>query len=90
MLDIMLDMKTASVRQLLHNVTGVMRWVENGETVELTKRGKVIAELRPPRPRKPRKVKMPDFLARMKSYCGDFVLSDEQAARILDESRGEE
>jgi antitoxin (DNA-binding transcriptional repressor) of toxin-antitoxin stability system len=83
-------MKQATVRQLLHNVTGVMRWVEDGETVEVTKRGKVIAELRPPMPKKPRKVRMPDFMARMKSYCGDFVLTDEQAARILAESRGDE
>jgi antitoxin (DNA-binding transcriptional repressor) of toxin-antitoxin stability system len=78
-------MKKASVRELLHNVTGVMRWVEGGETVELTKRGKVIAELRPPTPKKPRKVRMPDFLARTKSYCGDFVLTDEAYQRLRDE-----
>jgi len=83
-------MKKASVRQLLHNVTGVMRWVEDGETVEVTKRGKVIAELHPPAPRKRGKVQMPDFMARMKSYCGDFVLTADQAARILAESRGDE
>ncbi|HVM60929.1 MAG TPA: hypothetical protein VMV72_08685 [Verrucomicrobiae bacterium] len=78
-------MRKASVRQLLHNVTGVMRWVEDGETVELTKRGKVIAELRPPALRKRRKVKMPDFLARVKSYCGDFVLSDDAYRQLRDE-----
>jgi antitoxin (DNA-binding transcriptional repressor) of toxin-antitoxin stability system len=83
-------MKKATVRELLHNVTGVMRWVEDGETVEVTKRGKVIAELHPPAPKKPRKVRMPDFLARTKSYCGDFVLTHEQAARIIRESRGDE
>jgi len=36
-------MKRANVRQLLHNVTGVMRWVENSETEDQTTRGKVIA-----------------------------------------------
>jgi len=63
----------------------VMRWVKDGETVELTKHGKVIAELRPPAPKKRRKVRMPDFLARTKSYCGDFVLTDEAYQRLRDE-----
>ncbi len=78
-------MKTATMRELLHNPTGVLRWVEDGETVTLTKRGKPIAQVIPPTPAKPRKVEWPDFAARARAYCGDVVLSDEDVARLKDD-----
>jgi antitoxin (DNA-binding transcriptional repressor) of toxin-antitoxin stability system len=78
-------MKTATVRQLLHDFSGVLRWVEEGEEVQISKHGKVIALLKPPRPSKPPKIQMPDFAARAKSYCGDFVLSDKALQSVLDD-----
>ena len=77
-------MKTATVRQLRHDFGSVLAWLEEGEEVEIKKRGKVVARMTPPRPRKGGKVQWPDILARLKSYCGDFVLSDKALQALLD------
>jgi len=69
-------MKTTTVRELRHHFGAVLRMVENGETVVLTKRGKTVAELWPPTPPKPRKPQWPDIEARMKAIFGDKVLPD--------------
>lgn len=68
-------MKTATLRQLRHDFGSVLAWVEQGEPVEISKRGKIIALLSPPplpKPAKPRK--RPDFAARLKRIYGDLVL----------------
>jgi len=41
-------MKTANVRQLRHAFGGVMDWINEGQQVEIIKKGKVIALLSPP------------------------------------------
>ncbi len=41
-------MKTAGIRELKAQLSRYIRQVEDGETVLVTDRGKVIAELRPP------------------------------------------
>ena len=62
-------MKTATVRQLRHDFGAVLNWVEEGEPVEISKRGKIVALLTPPPAPKPaRSRKRPDFAARLK-YC---------------------
>jgi prevent-host-death family protein len=73
-------MKTTTVRELRHHFGDVLRLVENGEPVAVTRRGKTVAELRPPTPAKPRKLQWPDFEARMKDIFGDKVLPDIIAA----------
>ena len=74
-------MKTASV----------FRWIEEGETVELTKRGRVVGRVVPAPPAKPRKFKMPDFAAIRREILGDDLksrmLTPEDSAFIRD--RGE-
>lgn len=68
-------MKTATVRQLRHNFGGVMAWVEEGESVRISKRGKIIALLFPPGPVAPhRRRKRPDFMARLRRNFGDSML----------------
>jgi prevent-host-death family protein len=68
-------MKTATVRQLRHQFGTVLSWVEEGEPVEISKRGKIIALLSPPPARAPaRPRKRPDFAARLKRIYGDKVL----------------
>jgi len=69
-------MKTATVRQLRHHFGAVLNWVEEGEAVKISKRGKIIALLTPPpapKPARPRK--RPDFAARLKRIYGGKVLS---------------
>lgn len=68
-------MKTATVRQLRHDFGTVLNWVEEGEQVEISKRGKIIALLTPaPAPKPVRSKKRPDFAARLKRIYGDKVL----------------
>jgi antitoxin (DNA-binding transcriptional repressor) of toxin-antitoxin stability system len=68
-------MRTATVRQLRHDFGSVLAWVEEGEAVGISKRGKVIALLSPPpAPRRTRTRRRPDFLARLKRIYGDKVL----------------
>jgi len=68
-------MKTATLRKLRHDFGSVFAWVEQGEPVGISKRGKIIALLSPPpatTPAKPKK--RPDFAARLKRIYGDLVL----------------
>jgi prevent-host-death family protein len=44
-------MKTATVRELRNQYRHVLGWVEAGEEVTISKRGKVIARLVPEKPR---------------------------------------
>ena len=41
-------MKTAGIRELKDHLSAFVREVESGETVLITDRGRVVAELRPP------------------------------------------
>ena len=69
-------MKSATVRQIRHYFSTVLNWVEDGEQVEVSKRGKIVALISPPPPLKPvRAGKRPDFAARLKRIYGDKVLS---------------
>lgn len=69
-------MKTASVRQLRHDFGAVLNWIEEGERVEISKRGKIIALLSPPPPIKAKPKGRPDFAARLKRLYGDKVFAD--------------
>jgi prevent-host-death family protein len=69
-------MKTASVRDLRNNFAKISRWLENGEEVQITKRGVVTAKLIP---KKKSKLKRKPFNAeeRMKwlrEVYGDKIL----------------
>ena len=86
-----LTMKTASVADLRNRFPSVFRWIEEGETVELTKRGRIVARIVPAPPAKPRKFKVPDFAAIRREILGDDLasrmLTPEESAFIRD--RGE-
>jgi prevent-host-death family protein len=69
-------MKTVTIRQLNHDLGGVLHWVEEGESVCITKRGKIVALLSPPPPTwRNRRPKRPDFAAQLKRIYGDKVFS---------------
>lgn len=65
-------MTRASVRDLRYDFKKIERLLLQGEEVQITKYGRVIARLVPERPGCPRK--MPDFGARMRKIFGDKVL----------------
>ncbi len=61
-------MKVATVADLRNNFARVSRWIEDGEKVEIRKRGKVFATLSPPPAgkKKKEKIEWPDLMARLK------------------------
>lgn len=81
-------MKTASVRELRNHYSTVMKWIEAGEEVKISKRGKVIARLVPDRPEPQRKVDWSTSAAVLRDRSGDRMLSAEESASLLAESQG--
>ena len=80
-------MKTATVRQLRNESRSVLSWVEAGEEVAISKRGKVIARLVPEKP-KTAKVDWTQSPTLKLHYEDLPVLTAEQSQSLLDESRG--
>jgi antitoxin (DNA-binding transcriptional repressor) of toxin-antitoxin stability system len=78
-------MKTVTTREVQHHFSRVLNYVEAGEEVQVTRRNKVVARIVLPEPvAKPRrrKVKWPDFRARMTKIFGDKVF---ESNAILEE-----
>jgi antitoxin (DNA-binding transcriptional repressor) of toxin-antitoxin stability system len=75
-------MKTATVADLRNNFRRVSAHIENGESVAITKRGRVFATLVPGTPRR-RKLVKPDFMAQLKEVWGDrcFTAAEVKAMR---------
>jgi antitoxin (DNA-binding transcriptional repressor) of toxin-antitoxin stability system len=78
--------KTYSIMESQHNLAQVVRDVEAGYDVGITRRKKLVARLLPPE--EDERVALPDFAARARDVWGDTWrgLSSEQ---LVDESRGE-
>ena len=82
-------MKSATVRQLRHDFGTVLTWVEEGEPVEISKRGKVVALITPPPPpSRARAAKRPDLAARLKLRDGGRVIPSGAINDILDFNKG--
>jgi prevent-host-death family protein len=86
---ICITMKTATVRDLRNHFPRVAAWIAEGEPVEITKGGKPFARLLPATPKKPRRFKMPDIMARLQQDYGEATYDAADAARGLAASRGD-
>lgn len=76
----MLHMKTATVRELRNDFPRIEAWANEGESISITKRGKVIATLVPVsgvETRRGRRAKV-DIMARLRETWGDRVFTIEQ------------
>lgn len=78
-------MKTATVREVQHNLSKILSWVESGEEVRVVRRKQVVARLVPP---EPRALPSPDFEARARAIWGDAPRGA-QLSDLVSESRGE-
>jgi len=78
-------MKTATVTEVGRDFLSVLKWVETGEEVQVVREGKPVAVISPA----PRRVKHPDYFARLKRTFGEKVLSAEDSAAIRNLNRGE-
>jgi prevent-host-death family protein len=79
-------MKTATVRQLRNQYRQVLDWVEAGEEVTISKRGKVIARLVPEKPKSSR-VNWRQSAALKLDRKGVPILSAAQSASLLAKSQ---
>ncbi|HEY5892464.1 MAG TPA: hypothetical protein VIT91_04465 [Chthoniobacterales bacterium] len=81
-------MKTATVADLRNNFARISRWIEEGESVQITRRGLQFAMLNPvPKDRK--NVEWPDFAARRNRIFPDGPPPGKPLSEIVSEGRGE-
>src|SRR5438552_5628937 len=78
-------MRRATVRDLRNRFARILTWIEDGERVQVSSRGRVVATLVPER-RKARRVSWPDFLARLRT---DWPrgLKGKSIGELIDEER---
>jgi len=81
-------MKTVSVRELQQNLKHVLERVERGETVEVTRRRRVIGRLSPARKRRGTRVLWPDLDERARRVLGDRIIAPPPSAQLR-KDRGE-
>ncbi len=83
-------MKTATVADLRNNFRRVSAFIDNGESVNITKRGRVVARL-VPAVETPKKLVKPDFMAQLKEVWGERIFSAAEVKAMRDaELEGEE
>ena len=75
-------MKTATVRDLRNRFARLSAWIENGESVEITKGGRVFARLVPASESKSKKVVKVDFAKQLRKTWGDRVFSAKEVAQM--------
>jgi antitoxin (DNA-binding transcriptional repressor) of toxin-antitoxin stability system len=75
--------KTANVQQVPQRWPEILRWVAEGEEVQVMQQDKVVAKVVPPNS----EVAHPDFLARAKSIWGEQPAGKPLSA-IIFEGRG--
>jgi antitoxin (DNA-binding transcriptional repressor) of toxin-antitoxin stability system len=80
-------MKVATVRQLRNESRAVLGWVEAGEEVKISKRGKIIARLVPERP-KPKKVDWTKSAAFTMDRSKMRMMTAEETKAFWDDFRG--
>ncbi len=80
-------MKTATVRELRNEFPRIEAWVHEGESVNISKRGKVIATLVPVLSNAGvgTRVPKPDIMARLRETWGERVFSVEEVATMRED-----
>lgn len=84
----MFHMKTATVRELRHEFPRIEAWVHEGESIHISKRGKVIATLVPATGDETPQLRPPkvDIMSRLqKTWQGRVFSMEEIAAMRADE-----
>jgi len=81
-------MKNATVADLRNNFATVSRWIYEGESVLIKKRGTVFAVLSPAVKKKKRAIEWPDFQARLNHIFPDGPTKG-SAEEVIDYMRGE-
>ena len=85
-------MKTATVRELRNEFPRIEAWVHEGETVNISKHGKIVATLVPPlsNAAASRAAAKPDIMARLRETWGTRVFSAAEVAAMREAERAED
>jgi antitoxin (DNA-binding transcriptional repressor) of toxin-antitoxin stability system len=83
----MSNMKTTTVREVQHNLSKILRWIEEGEVVTVTRHKRVVANIVPSVP-KPGPPDWPDFTKRLRAIWGNAP-TGKPASRIIIDQRSE-
>lgn len=83
------NMQTLTVRDLRYDFGKVEAWLADGEEIEITKHGKPIARLSPPRPDKVPKFDAEAHRRWMKETWGDRVFSAEEVKEMREAELGD-
>jgi antitoxin (DNA-binding transcriptional repressor) of toxin-antitoxin stability system len=75
-------MKTVSVRELQQNLKSVLGRVERGETLEVTRRRRVIGRLSPARAPRRTRVVWPDLDERARRVLGDRTVTPPPSVQV--------
>jgi prevent-host-death family protein len=81
-------MKTATVRELRNRYTQLLKWLEAGEEITITRRGVPIARLVPERPPTKQKVDWTKSAAFGMDRRGMRKLSAQEVSELLNENKG--
>jgi prevent-host-death family protein len=81
-------MKTATVRELRNRYTELLKWLEAGEEITITRRGVAIARLVPENQRTKRKVDWTRSAAFGLDRLKLRPLTANESAALLDDNRG--
>jgi prevent-host-death family protein len=81
-------MKTASMRELRNNWASILQWIEAGEEVIITQRGKAIARLVPENTQTEQEVDWASSPQALRDRSGENILSAEESLNLIHEASG--
>ena len=84
-----MSVRTATVRDLRNHYTTLLAWLEAGESILITRRGKLLARLIPEK-NKPlqKKLDWSKSAAFTRNRSGERILTAKESAALLHESQG--
>lgn len=83
-------MHTLTVRDLRYDFGKVETWLADGQEIEITKHGKPIARLTPPRAEREAKFDIEAHKRRMKETWGDRVFTAEEVHEMREAELGDQ
>lgn len=81
-------MRTATIRDLRNNYTSLQSWLDAGEEIAITKRGKRIARLVPDRDEPPEKVNWADAPEVTRDRSGERMLTAQESQDLIHDAAG--
>ncbi|MEO5714543.1 MAG: hypothetical protein ABIT37_13740 [Luteolibacter sp.] len=81
-------MRTATIRDLRNNYTSLQNWLDAGEEIAITKRGKRIARLIPDHEEVPKKVNWAESPAVTRDRTRERILTAQESSNLIHDASG--